>query len=435
MARAYGVTDERVLGRALGTRAIITRAIATLVFIVSALCRIFGGIHLGGAVLPYRLDLDVYRLGATVWRGGHPLYADHALPITRLDLPLPFTYPPASAVTFVPFSWLPVDIAGLTMSLISIVLLLLVARMAVRICGLDTRLPSRWGLGNWWLAAAITGVAMWLDPVWTTLNFGQVNIILMAMVAVDTLLVPAGRWRGVLTGVAGALKLTPMAFLLHMLVARRWRAAVTAIGAFIAVGAIGFACAPGDSRTYWTHTVFHTDRIGNLAGRNNQNINGFWRRLLADESLAKDLWAVSAVVVTVLAVVAIHRCLRADQSLLALCAAAVWGLLVSPTTWGHHWVWVIPAMVGLAAVGLRTTSSRLRAEYFALVALGLVIFGSSPYQHMADSYTRVHWNLVETIIGNSYAVWGVLMLILLAATVREAGIDCRATSSSDPAVS
>lgn len=429
------MTLEQAPGRTRGSATIITRAVAALVFIVSAGCRIFGGIHLGGAVLPYRLDLDVYRLGALVWRDGHPLYVDGALPITRLNLPLPFTYPPASAVTFVPFSWLSIGVAGLAMSLISIALLLLVVRIAVRSCGLGTRIPSAWGLGDWWVAAAITGVAMWLDPVWTTLNFGQVNIILMAMVAVDALLVPAGRWRGALTGVAGALKLTPMAFLLHMVVVRRWRAAATAVGAFIAVGMIGYACAPGDSRTYWTHTVFHTDRIGNLAGRNNQNINGFWRRLLADESLAKDLWAVSAVVLTVLAVVAIHRCMRADQPLLGLAAAAVWGLLVSPTTWGHHWVWVIPAMVGLTAVAIETTSGRLRAAYLGLVVLGLLVFGSSPYQHMADSYTRVRWNLVQTVIGNSYAAWGVLLLVLLATTIREVGIDSRATSSSAPITS
>jgi alpha-1,2-mannosyltransferase len=429
------VTGEPVRDRSLGTGAIVTRGLIALVFVVSAECRIFGGVHLGGSVLPYRLDLDVYRLGAMVWRDGHPLYVDGALPITRLNLPLPFTYPPASAVTFVPFSWLPTGVAGLIMSLISIGLLLLVMRIAARSCGLSSALPTTWGLGDWWVATAITGVAMWLDPVWTTLNFGQINIILMAMVAIDVLVVPPGRRRGVLTGVAGALKLTPMAFLLQFVVARQWRAALTAFGAFVAGGAIGFACAPGDSRTYWTHTVFHTDRIGNLAGRNNQNINGFWRRLLADENLAKELWAVSAVIVTVLAVVAIHRCLRADQPLLGLCATAVWGLLVSPTTWGHHWVWVIPALAGLAAVALQTTSRRLRYPYAALVALGLLIFGSSPYQHMADSYTRVHWNLPQTIIGNSYAVWGLLMLILLTTTIRAAANDCRATSSSGPSTS
>jgi hypothetical protein len=56
----------------------------------------------------YRLDLDVYRIGAQRWLHGWPLY-DLFL-VTRVGPPLPFTYPPVAAVLFSPLVVLPLGV-------------------------------------------------------------------------------------------------------------------------------------------------------------------------------------------------------------------------------------------------------------------------------------------------------------------------------------
>ena len=55
---------------------------------------------------PYRIDIDVYRMGGQAWLDGHPLYSHDCKFHTPIGLNLPFTYPPLAAVMFCPFAWL-----------------------------------------------------------------------------------------------------------------------------------------------------------------------------------------------------------------------------------------------------------------------------------------------------------------------------------------
>lgn len=66
------------------------------------------------------------------------------------------------------------------------------------------------------------------------------------------------------------------------------------------------------------------------------------------------------------------------------CAIAVWGLLVSPTTWAHHWVWCVPAIVTALVFVSRTDSPRVRAVYGSLAAVGTVIFDGTVPTAAAD---------------------------------------------------
>ena len=56
--------------------------------------------------VPYRIDIDVYRMGGRAWLDNQPLYADGAILHTQGGLDLPFTYPPLAAIMFAPFAWL-----------------------------------------------------------------------------------------------------------------------------------------------------------------------------------------------------------------------------------------------------------------------------------------------------------------------------------------
>ena len=58
--------------------------------------------------------LDVYRLGAQVFRDGGDLYG--RLPDTEIGANLPFTYPPVAAALFVPLTWIPLTLANVLFS-------------------------------------------------------------------------------------------------------------------------------------------------------------------------------------------------------------------------------------------------------------------------------------------------------------------------------
>ena len=102
-----------------------------------------------------------------------------------------------------------------------------------------------------WLVALVTGGALALEPVWQNLTFGQVNLFLMLAVLVD-LLRPERRWSGVLVGIAAGVKLTPLVFVVLLVLVGRRAAAGRAALAFAGTVAVGFVAMPGSAATYWT---------------------------------------------------------------------------------------------------------------------------------------------------------------------------------------
>lgn len=256
---------DRQGGMARRTAALV--ATVLVVFAASLLTFSHGSLNLDIT----RLDLDVYRLGARAWLSGRQVYGQ--LPSVQSGLDLGFTYPPISAVAMVPLAVVPARIAGIIMTGLTIGLLLAVIALFLRTAGLvpDYRAGWRW-------AAAVSPLAVLIEPVRTTLAFGQINVVLMALVAFDCLL-PRTRWpRGVLVGVAAALKLTPAVFVLYFVATRQYRAAGRAVLSLAAVTGIGFLLAPGDSVRYWTQTVFQTGRVGSQSFFDNQSLTGMLSR-------------------------------------------------------------------------------------------------------------------------------------------------------------
>lgn len=374
-----------------------------------------------------RIDLDVYRLGAQIWQQGQSLYADGSMPFTSDGIWLPFTYPPFAAIGFVPLGALGLGLAGVLISLVTVALTVVIIHIVLSVLGVGN--PQN----RWWSALLVAAVVVWFNPLWMTLGFGQINIILMAMIVVDIFVLGRGRAaaagpiRGVLTGIAAAVKLTPMVFVAVFLVTRRWRAVAVALAAFAGAGALAWVWLPADSLDYWTHTLFHTTRIGDPAGRINQNLNAMWIRLVPhSESTQQLLWAVSCLVVTALAFVAARSCrpvaafdalARRDgdpaarvAAVLITCVVAVWGLLISPTSWAHHWVWAVPTILTAAVVAVRSTDRRLLAAYGTLVITGIVIFASGPFQFLSPAVRQ--WSIVDHLVGNAYTLWGLAVLLV-----------------------
>ena len=148
---------------------------------------------------------------------------------TQIGLDLPFTYPPLAAVVFAPFAWLSLPVASAAITLTTLVLLIVVdgdrADRPGRLAHTTVTAEPAW-LRRCWLAAAIVAPAViCLEPIRSNFDFGQINVVLMTLVIADCVPRRTPWPRGLLLGVAIALKLTPAVFLLYFLLRRDARAA------------------------------------------------------------------------------------------------------------------------------------------------------------------------------------------------------------------
>lgn len=382
---------------------------------------------------PYRIDIDVYRMGGQAWLDGRALYADGAIFHTRGGIDLPFTYPPLAAVLFSPFAMLSLEaasvaITGTTLVLLLVSVLILLTRLEVWPNTAVTGEPA-W-LRRLWLSAAVVAPAvLFCEPIRANFDFGQINVVLMTLVIADCVPRRTPWPRGMLLGLAIALKLTPAVFMLYFLLRRDTRALlVTAISTVVATLA-GFALAWRDSWEYWTETVRNTDRIGTATLNTNQNIAGVLARLGLAEGPRFVLWVLACFAVLALAVWAARRALRADQPVLALICVAMFGLVVSPVSWSHHWVWSLPAVVVTGVLALR-----LRHVALGVVStVGLALMLWSPITLLPEhrETTAALW---RQLVGASY-LWWALAVIAVAATVTVRPAEPPAESTNETPVS
>jgi len=351
----------------------------------------------------YRIDLEVYRTGATAVLHGGDLYG----PLPRLGNghQLPFTYPPFAALTFIPLAVLGYSMANWLLTAVTI------ASVAASLQCYAVRTRGEAGarmrrLLPWALPAALLH-----EPVRSTLTYGQINVLLMALVTVDCL-TAAPRWpRGLGVGIAAAAKLTPAVFVLFFLLRRDLRSAARAGLSFAACTGAGFALAPRDSMRYWTHIAYQPARIGGISFASNQSILGALARLGLGTPARSWLWLALCLLVAALAVTGMRGALKAGQVTSALSLNAAAGLLISPISWSHHWVWAAPAL--LTGFSSNPKSPRL----LAFPVLALLTFAIAPHWLLPSGGGReLHWSWWQQAVGDSYALIGLAALTYAALT-------------------
>jgi alpha-1,2-mannosyltransferase len=305
---------------------------------VSAVAATLGAVQLAAERL--QLDIAVYLMGAGHLIGGR-LY------LVALPHPphLPFTYPPFAALVFFPLHLLPERAAQIVWSLVNVVALFALVWLSVRAArpGLGRRSLARWSL-------LLMTPAFFIEPVHLTLSFGQVNIVLAAMALYDlTGEARVGRWtlpRGVLVGVVAAIKLTPLVFVPFLFVTRQTRAGCTALAVFVACSVSASFTDPASSWAYWTKYATDAGRVGGVSYISNQSIRAVIDRVDHRMVSAGPVTAVAAVVL-VAGVALAGWASRQSSGLLGVLVCATTGLLVSPITWAHHMVWVVPVLAWL----------------------------------------------------------------------------------------
>lgn len=282
-------------------------------------------------------DLRVYHGAVRHWvHDGGRLY-DYRVPGT----PYGFTYPPFAAVAM-----LPLALVGLGTAIV-LTLLLNLAALATVVRLLTGPARRRYG----WYGGASAACALALfEPIRDTVSFGQVNLVLLALVLGDAWLLTTGRgrWAGIGIGLAAAVKLTPALFIGLLLLARRGRAAALATGVAAAVTAFAAWAAPDASRFYWTRALWDTGRVGRPEYVSNQSLRGVLARL---GETGHGGWAVAVLLVLGVWAWRSRRAVAAGDWPAAFALTGLTACLVSPVTWVHHLVWLLPSFAVLARAG------------------------------------------------------------------------------------
>ena len=391
-------------------------------------------------------DLVVYRDGGLIVRHVSPAYDVHrASPLYDWtgQNGVQFTYPPFAAVIFAVGSVLSWTAMRWAMTLASLAALGLSLWLVFGALGYRVRPAVRLGA-----TAGVSALALATEPVQQTLALGQVNLLLMLLIVADLLTGGAldrgttrtRWWHGIGIGIAAGVKLTPLIFIPYLLLIRKYRQAATATAVFAATVALGYAVLPGDSGTYWAHGLFlKANRIVFLGTRGNQSLRGVATRLAGSVDSATAPWIVLAILVVIAGLATAAILYRAGQPVPAMLACALTGLLVSPLSWDHHWVWVAPGIALLAHLGASAGRGLVRTAWWAgaaglflvtgawpqlwdlsqsgLTPAGLVWYGPGTYFATGDQpwYHEFHWHGLQLLAGNIFVLAGLAGLAALAA--------------------
>lgn len=422
--------------------------------------------------LPQHFDVYVYWYALNNWFNGNSLYDWYALPDYKM---YPFTYPPFGAWSLSPLTWFDYETAARLM------IMAIALQTAVIVALIGRSLGWSWGsafaIAPW---AAIV-IEQCLEPFNQSVGFAQVNTAMMALVMIDVAAPDSWKGRGVASGLAAAIKLTPAIAILIFLLRRQWRSAITMVATSLTVTLLSWIISPGESTRFFFDAMWDPQRAGDAYYTSNQNLKGFVARALPENA-----WSITwAITVALALVAAIWLCLRIQaaatsvvtphviyddaapgplnaaapatgatvyavsaalaapagdaakpaasdavaapsavattpaapvlpENLATLLTAAVimtLGLLVSPITWSHHWVWGLASVVALIAVALRLKSLALMGT--ALVQGALFIMAPHwwfPYGQVNE----LHWNVVEQLVGSSYTLAAIASGVALA---------------------
>jgi alpha-1,2-mannosyltransferase len=332
-------------------------------------------------------DVHVYWWGGQQAARGGALYA----PGARYS----FTYPPFGAALFSLAAHAPEGALAAAITAASIGALAALCALSLGTAGVRRRPET---------VFAVTALALLTWPVAYTLRLGEINLIVAALAGADLLRRHDGHWtQGIATGLAAGLKLTPLIFVAYLLITRRVRAAVTAAAAFAATVAVGAVLLPSPSRVFWLGGVFYDqNRIGDPANVSDQSLSGAVARLAGNLDPDYRGWAMASLLVGLAGIVVAAWAHRRGHPLAGVTCCAVTGLLISPFSWTHHWVWAAPLLVTLVATAWRRRSA---ACGLAAMATAAVFSGRIPL-----SWPGHPPGLVELLEGDRYVLCGLAVL-------------------------
>lgn len=371
----------------------------------------------GGTPIPWApqtTDLEVYVYAARDLLAGKDIYQ------TQSPLQLWFIYPPIAAILMIPLvvgpyvMWQVIWTGGLVAA--------------------QTLVLRRAGAPRGWRLAVLSIVVLVaMEPIRTTLGYGQVNTFLMMLVIADLLPDRPGERRripqGALIGLAASIKLTPLLFVVLLLLLGRIRSVVTAGVTFVVLTVIGAVVMWQGTLTFFTGLLGGDTKTSGPQYVGNQSMSGVTTRLLGETTPGTLVGlAIGAILALLTAVVAVHWW-RREEKVFAVTLVGLGTCLASPLSWTHHWVWVLPlAVVAFTPSALPRWSiwaSRLLVAWVS-VQLPLSVL---PYQRgAADAYT-----VGQQVIANLGPVLTAVIVVGLAVTIVVTGPHRHAEPAEEPA--
>ncbi|SDY18222.1 Protein of unknown function [Micromonospora pattaloongensis] len=362
MPATVGTRTSRLAPVRRMTRGIDLRTVVRLGIVAGAFYAAWLAIQTFGR--PYNFfDMKIYHGAVVWWAGGNDLY-EFIAPLTTLG----FTYPPFAGLVMLPMAALPTEAAGWVNVAASL------AALAVVLAALLRPIADRLGWSRWFAVALAVPLATAIEPVRETLGYGQVNLLLFALIMADLVALRwrarggarreetagllrrfwlSGAWAGAGVGLATSIKLTPALFIVYFVVTKQWRAALTAVGTAFGVTVGTFLVAGRESATYFTSVLWQTERVGAADMTPNQSLAGVLARLYDSIETPGLLWLSFALLMLALGLSRASHAHADGDELTAFTLIGLTANVISPISWSHHLVFVIPAIVVLADAALR----------------------------------------------------------------------------------
>lgn len=270
------------------------------------------------------------------------------------------------------------------------------------------------------LSLPIAGLLLWVEPIRETMAFGQVNIALMALVLVDMALPDSFRGKGILTGIAAGIKLTPAFFLVYFLVSKRYRAALVSFLSLVGTVVVGFVVLPHDSRTFWTGAFFDPTRVGVPENPSNESLRGMFARSIGLDGGKTVLWFLAAAVLGAGCLWLARKLSLGGQELLAVTLCGLATTLVSPYSWVHHWVWWGALLIWLVDASLRR---RAYGAWIALLVTAVIVSGGALPELFGSTESSIltlpPWHHLGVFYHNAYIWLTVAIFAVVALRLRK----------------
>jgi alpha-1,2-mannosyltransferase len=351
-----------------------------------------------GKLIPWQpstIDLQVYVYAVKDMLAGKDIFAT-TTPFWNLY----FIYPPIAAILMTPLAfgpyalWQVVWSGGLVWAQQSV----------LKRCGA----PRGWKLG-------LIGIAVVLavEPIRTTLGYGQVNTMLMALVVADLLPDAPGERRripqGTLIGFAAAIKLTPALFVLFAFLIGKARVAVTAMISFAVFTGIGAILLFRETLVFFGGLSGGDTRTASPLYAGNQSLLGVFFRF-GDSSRTTTLLglAVSGVLAVMGCLVAAHWW-RNDEKVFAVALVGLTTCLASPLSWTHHYVWILPMAMAVLSPGVPRWARYIGGFWVVWVCLCLPL-AVLPYGGGRER----QFDVVQQVVANLGPILGVILVVGLA---------------------
>lgn len=385
------ITRQVLPERTTRSRRITRWTLVRIAIVVLAFVSAWWAVGKYGRVYTF-FDMKIYHGAMVWWTSGHDLY-EFVAPKTTLG----FTYPPFAALAMAPMAALPTMAAGWVNAALSL------AALTLLLVWLLVPVGDRHGWPRWFSVALAVPLASATEPVRETIGFGQVNLLLAVLIFADVValrnrsmvrsgaasalrsrvMVASGRpgalllaadaergvrstlrrlWAtgalaGVGVGLAAAIKVTPALFIGYFVVTRQWRAAIVSIATAIGATLLTFVFMGADAGTYFSSVMFDTGRVGEVDATANQSLAGLLARLYDSTTTPTLMWAAFALLLLAVGLTRATSAHREGDEVAAFTLVGLTANAISPISWSHHLVFLVPALVILVDTALRRRSA------------------------------------------------------------------------------